>query len=98
MVPTAASAVSILYSYSGSDYSRNTSSGLYIYACDREDDSRAVKAEYVRTGTSQSQYVLNEGDQSDCENGVLPTVVYKHRIIEINPWGASDYGPWRYPS
>lgn len=64
---------------------------MYIYACDREDDSRAVKAEYVRTGTSQSQYVLNEGDQSDCEYGVLPTVVYKHRIIEINPWGASDY-------
>lgn len=93
-----ASAVSIKYSYSGSDYSVNSAGGTLVSACDREQDGRAVRAEYTATGSSTNNSVTNNGDEADCAGGTLSAVVYRHRIIELNPFGASDYGSWVYPS
>ena len=93
-----AQAVSILYSYSGSDYSVNSAAGTLVSACDREADNHGVRAEWTRTGVTSVNSVTNNGGNNTCQGASLATVVYKHRIVEVIPGSRDDYGAWVYPS
>ena len=97
-LPTAASAVSVLYSWSGSDYSYNSSSGKTIYACDREADGHTVRAEYVRNGSTTVVSVTATGGSGTCESATGSATLYRHRVVEVIPYDFDDYGAWKYPS
>ena len=94
--PGTASAVSVLYSYQGSDFSMNSSDGKTMYACDKESDGHDVSADFVRTGSTKEEHVI-DGDGGSCASTSLATVVYKHRSVELLPL-TDAYGPWKYPS
>lgn len=89
--------VSRLYSYSGSDFSVNDSTGRYIDACDRENDGHNVRGDWVRTG-GVSGSITENGGSGECARAALSTVVYRHRIVEIVPVTSDEEGPWKYPT
>lgn len=96
MAPGSASAVSILRSYQGSDFSENSSAGTTMYACDQENDGHDVSADFVRTGTTSESHVV-DAYGNGCSSTGLASVVYKHRSVELLPL-TDAYGPWKYPS
>ncbi|MGL4176534.1 MAG: hypothetical protein ACRCSN_10690 [Dermatophilaceae bacterium] len=95
--PGSAQAVQSLRSYSGSDYSVNSTSGRVVDACDREFDGNIVKAEWQRNGSSSLQSTLAEGGSGTCEGAYLSTGVYKHQIVEVIAAARDDYGGFVYP-
>lgn len=98
LTTTPAAAMAVKYSYSGADYSRNSTNGLKIFAHDGENDSHAVRADWVRTGTTSVSSVTNGGGPGTDVSANLATVVYRHRIVEVVPFANDDEGPWVYPS
>ena len=98
--PGVASAdVSVLYSYSGADYTVNGSNGYAIWACDREEDGHDVKGQYYKT-SNKSQLVefTNHKGAGTCylaNSSSAP--IYRHRVVEVVPFSADDYGSWVYP-
>lgn len=96
--PSAATAVTKLYSYNGSDFSVNSTSGKAIDACDRESDFHQVRADWQRTGSGTLQSTINDRGDGTCQRGYPTTVVYKHRIVENKPAVPDEYGPWVYPT
>lgn len=97
-LPTAANAVSVLYSWSGSDYSYNSSTGRTIYACDNEADGHVVRADYVRNGSTTVVSVTATGGSGTCEEAYGSATLYRHRVVEVIPAQVDDYGAWKYPS
>lgn len=95
--PTAASGVSVLKGWQGADYSINSSNGLAISACDMENDSHDVSADYVRSGSATEWHVIDGTYGGSCANTNLATVIYKHRAVELIPIGTDAYGSWVYP-
>lgn len=96
--PSAASAIQILRSYQGADYSTNSSGGLHVYACDEENDGHDVSADYVEAGSSTERHVIDgSGPDGHCARATLSHVVYKHRAVELLPL-TDAYGPWVYPT
>jgi hypothetical protein len=98
MAPAAAQGVTKLYSYSGSDFSVNSTGALAIDACDREYDGNMVKAQWEEIYKYLQQETLNEGGSGTCERGLLEYVVYRHRIVEVIAFSRDDYGSWKYPT
>jgi hypothetical protein len=92
----AAQAVSSLKSFQGADYSTNSTTGRTVYACDAENDSHDVSADYVRSGSSTEFHVIDTYEPG-CTAGGLSTVVYKHRAVELLPL-TDAYGDWVYPA
>lgn len=90
-------AVSVEWSYSSLDSSHNSSSGLTIYAYDGEDDGHVVRADWVRSGSAAVNSITNGEGKGHTVTASLPTVVYKHRIVERVPWANDDEGPWVFP-
>ncbi|MDQ2758635.1 MAG: hypothetical protein M3Y71_19095 [Actinomycetota bacterium] len=92
--PGMASAVSNLTSYQGSDYSWNN--GAYsIYACDQENDSHDVSADWVQSGTSTEYHVVDSYGNGCSSSGT--GYLYRHRAVELLP-GTDAYGSWVYPN
>jgi hypothetical protein len=91
--------VSMLYSYSGADYTVNGANGYAIWACDREDDGHAVKGQYYkRSNTSELVEFTNAKGSPTCYLANSTTSpIYRHRAVEVVPWSADDYGSWVYP-
>ena len=97
-IPTSAQAYSVLYSYSGADYTRNNSLATSLATHDGECDGRQVSANWIPWG--QTDWV-GKVNGSGCNTTVtIPTNGrhYGHRVVELNPLGANDYGPWKYPA
>jgi hypothetical protein len=95
--PSTAQAVQQLTSYQGSDYSKNSSSGLTVSACDGENDGNDVSADYQRAGSSSEYHVVNGGGSGTCVYAGLSSIVYRHRAVELVPFTPDNYGPWVYP-
>jgi hypothetical protein len=93
--PTSAMGVASLYSYQGSDYSVNASSGYGIYACDQENDGSDVSADWVQSGSSSEYHVVDSYGNGCSYSG--SGYMYRHRAVELLP-GTDAYGPWVYPS
>lgn len=96
--PLGAQAVSVKYSYSGSDYSYNSTNGKTVAACDRETDGNPVRADWTPIGSSSVSSVTNTNGNGTCNNGTSGAVIYKHRIVEVINNSNDDEGPWVYPS
>lgn len=94
--PTAASAVSSLTSYQGSDYSRNYTSGPAILSCNVEVDGHAVSADYHRAGSGSEYSLIDNSEDGFCASTNTGTVITQHRAVELLP-GTDAYGPWVYP-
>lgn len=93
-----ASAVQALKSWQGDDYSRNSTTGRSVFACDGEVDGNPVKAEYARNGGTSTSTVANNRGAGTCEGVSFTGTVYKHRIIEVLDLGRPDLvGSWVYP-
>lgn len=98
MAPGAAEGVSKLYSYSGSDFSVNSTDGKAVDACDREFDGNMVKAQWRDSFNYTQQETLNDGGSGTCERGNLGYVINRHRIVEVIAVARDDYGQWKYPT
>jgi hypothetical protein len=98
--PDVASAtVSVLYSYSGSDYTVNGDNGYAIWACDREDDGHDVKGQYYKNA-NKSQLVVftnHKGAGTCYYANSTSSPIYRHRVVEVVPLSADDNGSWVYP-
>ena len=97
-VPGTAYAVSVEYSKSGADYSKNTSSGYGLYACDEESDGHPVRVDWQEMGSSYINDYLQTSGSGTCGYVGLANLVYKHRIVEVIPYSTDDYGNWAYPN
>lgn len=97
--PGVANAVSVEYSYSGADYTYNSSNGYAIWACDGENDSHQVKGQYYKTSnTSQLVEFTNTKGYGTCYYANSTTApIYRHRVVEVVPLSVDDYGAWVYP-
>lgn len=91
--PTAASAVSVLYSWQGNDRSYNSSSGKTVYACDGEDDGNQAEAQMYRSG--QGRTVVRDSAGDGCTSSYNSRIVTQHRIVELR-W-KDPVGEWVYP-
>lgn len=91
--PTTASAVSVLTSWQGNDRSYNSSSGLYVYACDGEDDGNQAEAQMYRSG--QDRTVIRDSAGDGCTSSYNSRIVTQHRIVELRLVDA--VGEWKYP-
>lgn len=92
-----ASAVSIETSWSGNDYTRNSSSGKTLYVRDGEDDGNSVRGEYVLTGGTTQYSLTNSGGPFTTISTTRASNIYRHRVVEVIAWSVDDYGPWVYP-
>ncbi|MCU0298500.1 MAG: hypothetical protein MUF33_08280 [Candidatus Nanopelagicales bacterium] len=97
LAPATAMAATGLYSYEGSDYSRDNA-GKSVTVCDLENDSRDVHADYKVVG-SGSLRILDASGYSSCEtSGYYSGGIYQHRAVEEISLSPDQFGPWRYPS
>lgn len=96
-VPASAQAVSVLFSYEGSDYSWNSSTGKAVYAVDREADNHDVAVDYYKQGSSVEYSAQTQGGSGATTSRALDTLVNRHRSVELIPYVTDDYGPWKYP-
>ena len=80
-------AVSVVYSYSGSDYTVNGDNGYAIWACDRENDGHAVKGQYYkRSNTSELvQFTNTKGSPTCYYANSTSSPIYRHRVVEVVP-------------
>jgi len=97
--PGVASAASVEYSYSGADYTYNGSNGYAIWACDNENDGHAVRGDYYKTSnTSRRESFTNKKGNGTCYYANSSSApIYRHRVVEVIPVSADDYGSWVYP-
>jgi hypothetical protein len=93
--PTSAMGMASLYSWQGSDYSLNASSGYGIYACDQENDGNDVSADWVQSGGTTEYHLVDNYGNGCSYSGT--GYMYRHRAVELLP-GTDAYGPWVYPS
>lgn len=95
-VPSAM-AVSVETSKSGADYSQNDSTGKKIWLRDGECDDHGVRTDYVVSGGSTTN-VFNNYIGCYSSNAVITSrLVYKHRVVEVIPLSADDYGAYVFP-
>ncbi len=88
-------AVSASYSWYGANYSFDSSSWSYVWACDGESDGNGAYAKYDRNGASNQRVDDPNGSQTGC-GGVGPfSPVYRHHICESQFW-SDPCGSWVY--
>ncbi|WP_235504423.1 hypothetical protein [Nostocoides sp. Soil756] len=97
MAVPSAMAVSVETSRSGSDYSQNDSTGKKITLRDGECDGHGVRSDYVLTGSSTTNSFDNYIGCNNSNSVSTSRLVYKHRVVEVIPVSADDYGAWVYP-
>ncbi|WP_454044661.1 hypothetical protein [Cellulosimicrobium sp. Marseille-Q8652] len=97
-IPTSAQAYSVLYSYSGLDYTRNNTSANSLATHDGECDDRQVSANWYPWGSTNWVGKVNGSGCGTTVNIGTNGRHYGHRVVELNPGGANDYGPWKYPA
>lgn len=99
--PSSALAYSVLYSYEGSDFAYNTSNGVTVYACDRENDGNQVEVQSFRRNT-EVRFVKRDSYDAGkqvCTGESVTTpgqTVYKFRIVELKAF--DSVGAWVYPA
>lgn len=98
--PTTAGATANLYSYQGSNYSKDFNGIQQVEACDGESDSQSVHADYQVIGSGTVQQVRDgDGNNGVCGlSGVYYKHIFAHRAVEEVAAYPDNFGPWRYPS
>lgn len=97
LTPSTALAATGLYSYEGSDYSRDNA-GKSVTVCDLENDGHDVHADYQVVGSGSLRIIYASGYSSCDTSGYYSAGIYQHRAVEAVPLSPDQFGPWRYPS
>ncbi|MCH8612337.1 hypothetical protein [Arsenicicoccus dermatophilus] len=94
--PTGASAGESLTSSQGDDYTWNNSNHLSLRIHDGEADDHDVAGEWYQAGSNGMSTAINtKGGHNNFD--VSTSWIHRHRCVELVPYSADAYGPWKTP-